>query len=100
MSEKIYLNRVVDGTVEPYEIWTADKAAKMSLNHAEDNEICEIMENIKTEAFHDKNYTLWICEPSKDISKEKILSYLHYLGYKTAFYNKNDMDVYTYEISW
>lgn len=109
MNEKIYLPRLRDGKIEPYEIWTAEKALRMSLSHKEDNIVCEIMENIKTETYNNWTSTRWIFDPrdwnpssycSESVSLDKITRYLNILGYQMVLKSKNDIDVCSYEISW
>lgn len=105
MAEKIYLGRLRDdGITEPYEIWTAEMASKMSLNREENNEVCKIMDDIKDAVYHQETCVYWLYDgiemDKKHVCLDKILNYLHHLKYETCFVSRNNMDIYRYRIDW
>ncbi|MBO7451852.1 MAG: hypothetical protein J6U54_16020 [Clostridiales bacterium] len=102
--DKILLVRInEDGKREPYEVWDAQRARVAALNIFEMNEICSIMDDIQSEAYHELDRTYWRYNPEKltNKSRNKIIKYLTSLGYEVKYVSKNiETNVQTYRINW
>ena len=91
-----------EGAKVPYEIWDAQRARTTALNLFEMNEICNIMDDIQNEAYHEFDCTYWLCDFEKigENSRDKIIKYLMSLGYEVVFAARNDLNQQMYKIKW
>ena len=99
--------RIVDGVKTPYNVLSAREALESSLNDAEREEFCEIIDCICEKSLdHETDYT-WYYDPkrrwdeSNKVDDDKILTLLKYYGY--SIYScrvRTGSGIYAYGICW
>ena len=98
--------RIVDGVKTPYNVLSAREALELSLNDAEREEFCEIIEWIRIRSLDNKTCYVWYYDPkrrwaeSNQVNDDKILALLKYYKYTISPSTKTESGLYTYGIFW
>lgn len=73
--------RIVDGVKTPYNVLSAREALELSLNDAEREEFCKIIDSIYEWSLDHKTDYAWYYDPKRYLSRNRILALLKYYGY-------------------
>lgn len=98
--------RIVDGMKTPYKVLSAREALELSLNDAEREEFCEIIDCIHVRVLDNKTSYVWYYDPKRrwdennKVDDAKILTLLKYYEYTISPSTKTESGLYTYGIFW
>ena len=99
--------RIVDGVKTPYNVLSAREALELSLNDAEREEFCKIIDCIYELSLNSSYYACytWYYDPKRrweyKVNDDKILTLLKYYGYSIHLRHiKTESGLYVYDIDW
>lgn len=98
--------RIVDGVKTPYNVLSAQEALELSLNDAEREEFCEIIDCIHKKSLDNETSYVWYYDPKRRFSddkmdNDKILALLKYNGYTISHSAiKTESGLWYYGIFW
>lgn len=79
--------RIIDGMKTPYKVLSAREALEFSLNDAEREEFCEIIDSIREKVHNNEVGYTWYYDPKRrwnennKVDDDKIVALLKYYGY-------------------